>query len=454
MSQTHFDYLVIGGGSGGIASANRAAERGAKVALIEGNLLGGTCVNVGCVPKKVMWYAANALSNAKFYGQDYGIENIEGLDFNFQTLVERRHAYIKRLNGLYEDGLNNNGVTYIEGYAKFLDNEHVAVGDQVYTADHILIATGGKPRKLNVPGAEYGIDSNGVFELKELPERIAMIGGGYIGVELSGIFRSFGVDTHLFEFMPRVLAGFDEIVLEGYLEYAEQEGFKDQIHTGKSLAEIKKQDDESYLLIFEDGSTHETDLVVFATGRTPNTDQLNLAATDIQMDKVGHIEVDKYQNTSVDGIYAVGDVIGKINLTPVAIAAGRRLSERLFNGQDGLYLDYQLVPSVVFTEPPIGTIGLTEEEAYEKYGEDQVKVYTSRFNSMHSVFTEHKQRTHMKLVVLGEEEKIIGLHGIGLGMDELLQGFAVAIKMGATKADFDATVAIHPTAAEEFVTMR
>lgn len=447
----HFDYLVIGGGSGGIASANRAAERGAKVALIEGNELGGTCVNVGCVPKKVMWYAANLLTNNKVYGPDYGIENTEELHFDFKTLVEKREKYIDRLNGLYEKGLDSNGVTFIRGWAEFVDNQTVQVGEEKYTADHILLATGGRPRRLNIPGSEYGIDSNGVFELKELPESIAIVGGGYIGVELSGIFRSFGVRTDLFEFQSSVLANFDEIITEGYYDYAEKEGYRDQIHTDKELIEVEKEG-EQYILHFADGSTHKTDLLIWAVGRTPNSDQIGLENTDVKLSETGHVIVDQYQNTTVEGIYAVGDIIGKIDLTPVAIAAGRRLSERLFNGQEDLYLDYHLIPSVVFTEPPIGTIGLTEAEAREQF--DNVKVYTSHFNSMHSVFTENKQQTHMKLVTAGQDEKIVGLHGIGLGMDELLQGFAVAIKMGATKADFDDTVAIHPTAAEEFVTMR
>ena len=447
----HFDYLVIGGGSGGIASANRAAERGAKVALIEGKDLGGTCVNVGCVPKKVMWYAANLLSNIHFYGADYGLEHTNHIHFNFETLKDRREKYIHRLNGLYEKGLANNGVTLIRGWAKFVDAKTVVVGEEAYTADHILLATGGRPRRLNIPGAEYGIDSNGVFELEKLPKSVAIIGGGYIGVELSGIFRSFGVQTDLFEFQPKVLANFDDVITDGHYDYAEKEGFIDQIHTEKSLVEVQKVDDQ-YELFFADGTTHQTDLLIWAVGRTPNTDQIGLENTGVKLTKSGHVIVDKYQNTDEPGIYAVGDIIGKIDLTPVAIAAGRRLSERLFNGQNELYLDYHLVPSVVFTEPPIGTIGLTEKEAREQL--QDVKVYTSHFNSMHSVFTANKQQTHMKLVVAGEDEKIVGLHGIGLGMDEMLQGFAVAIKMGATKADFDNTVAIHPTAAEEFVTMR
>lgn len=447
----HFDYLVLGGGSGGIASANRAAERGAKVALIEQNKLGGTCVNVGCVPKKVMWYASNLLNSIKYYGEDYGLQNQEAIDFDFKTLKDRREAYIDRLNHLYKQGLDSNQVTLIRGYGEFIDRQTIKVGDKQYTADHILIATGGRPRRLDIPGSEYGIDSDGVFELEALPESVAIIGGGYIGVELSGLFRSFGVETDLFEFQSSVLVHFDDIIISGYRDYAEKEGYDKHIHLNKSLTEVQKIGDR-YRLNFDDGTSHETALLIWAVGRTPNTQSIGLENTDVDLSEEGHVIVDKYQNTTDSSIHAVGDVIGKIDLTPVAIAAGRRLSERLFNGQNELYLDYNLIPSVVFTEPPIGTIGLTEKEAREQF--DDVEVYTSHFNSMHSVFTANKQQTHMKLVVAGKDEKIVGLHGIGQGMDELLQGFAVAIKMGATKADFDNTVAIHPTAAEEFVTMR
>lgn len=449
----HFDYLVIGGGSGGIGSANRAGMHGAKVGLIEAEHLGGTCVNLGCVPKKVMWHVGKVLDEFELYGDGYGIE-VEGKPkLNYQKMKRNRDNYIEFLHIAYKRNLDNNNVEVIRGYGKFVDNKTVEVDGTKYTADHILVAPGGKPKRLNIPGSELGIDSEGFFALEELPESIAIIGGGYIGVEISGLLRTFGVDTHLFEFLPSVLNSFDSIIKEGYMEVAEREGFKDTIHAGASVTKVEKNG-EKYVLHFADGRTHETDLVLWATGRQPNVEGMNLDKAGVELTEDGHIKVDAYQNTTAENIYAVGDAIGKINLTPVAIAAGRRLSERLFNNQTDLKFEYRDVPTVVFTEPPIGTVGLTEEEAVKEYGEGKIKIYTSVFTSMHSAITDNRQRTHMKLVCVGEDEKIVGLHGIGQGMDEMLQGFAVAVKMGATKADFDETVAIHPTAAEEFVTMR
>lgn len=449
----HYDYLVIGGGSGGIASANRAGEHGAKVGIIEAKDIGGTCVNVGCVPKKVMWYVSNLIRDIDHYADGYGLEFSEEPTLNFKTLKKNRDEYIEFLHGAYQSGFDSNGVELIRGYAKFVDNHTVDVDGEEYTADHILIATGGRPKRLDIPGAEYGIDSDSFFDLEELPESAAVIGGGYIGVELSGLLRTFGVDTHLFEFLPSVLDTFDTVIKEGYMELAERENFADKIHTNASVNKVEKNG-EKYILHFEDGSTHETDLVLWATGRAPNVENINLDKAGIELTDHGHVKVDKFQNTTADNIYAVGDVLGILNLTPVAIAAGRRLSERLFNNKEDLFLDYTNIPSVVFTEPPIGTVGLTEEKAIEAYGEENIKTYTSSFTSMHSSISDNRERANFKLVCEGEDERIVGLHGIGAGMDEILQGFGVAVKMGATKADFDDTVAIHPTAAEEFVTMR
>ena len=449
----HYDYLVIGGGSGGIASANRAGEHGAKVGLIEAKDVGGTCVNVGCVPKKVMWYVSNLIRDIDHYAEGYGLEFSEEPTLNFNTLKKNRDEYIEFLHGAYQKGFDNNGVELIRGYAKFVDNHTVDVDGEEYTADHILIATGGRPKRLDIPGAEYGLDSDSFFDLEELPKNAAVIGGGYIGVELSGLLRTFGVDTHLFEFLPSVLDTFDSIVKDGYMELAERENFADKIHTNASVNKVEKSG-EKYILHFEDGSTHETDLVLWATGRAPNVENINLDKVGVELTDHGHIKVDKFQNTTAENIYAVGDVLGILNLTPVAIAAGRRLSERLFNNKKDLFLDYTNVPSVVFTEPPIGTVGLTEEKAIEAYGKENIKTYTSSFTSMHSSISDNRERANFKLVCEGEDERIVGLHGIGAGMDEILQGFGVAVKMGATKADFDDTVAIHPTAAEEFVTMR
>ncbi len=449
----HFDYLVIGGGSGGIASANRAGEHGAKVGLIEADELGGTCVNLGCVPKKVMWYAADMFGGIKKYADGYGIEFSEEPTLNYPKLKKNRDDYIEFLHTAYQRGLDSNNVEVIKGYAKFVDNRTVEVDGKEYTADHILIATGGRPKRLNIPGAEYGIDSDGFFELEELPESVAVIGGGYIGLELSGLMRTLGVDAHVFEFLSSVLPTFDSTIKEGYMELAEREGYADKIHTNASVSKVEK-DGEKYILHFEDGSTHETDLVLWATGRAPNVENINLDKAGVELTENGHIQVDKFQNTTAENVYAVGDVLGLLNLTPVAIAAGRRLSERLFNNKKDLFLDYTNIPTVVFTEPPIGTVGLTEEEALKAYGKDNIKVYKNTFSSMHTAITDNRQRAYFKLIVQGEDEVVVGLHGIGAGMDEITQGFAVPIKMGATKADFDDTVAIHPTAAEEFVTMR
>lgn len=446
-----YDYIVIGGGSGGIASANRAAERGAKVALIEKNHLGGTCVNLGCVPKKVMWYAAKLFHGLDVYGPGYGIE-ADNVSLNFKTLVDNREEYISRLHVAYQNGLNNNKVDFISGYAKFVDSQTIDVDGEIYKADRVLIASGGRPSTLQIPGSEYGIDSDGFFALNELPKRVAIYGSGYIGVELHGLIHSLGADAHLFYRKSLPLTIFDQFIREKYTEIAESDGL--QMHGDKAINQVEKQDDGTLLLHFADGTSHETDCLIWATGRQPNTENLGLENTSVELDQKGYIKVDKYQETTDEYIYSVGDVTGAIELTPVAIAAGRRLSERLFNNMTDNHLNYSQIPTVVFTHPPIGTVGLTEEEAIEEYGEESIKVYTNGFNSMHSQLSGTKQKAHMKLIVTGEDEKIVGLHGVGEGMDELLQGFAVAIKMGATKADFDDTVAIHPTAAEEFVTMR
>jgi len=444
-----YDYIVIGGGSGGIASANRAGMYGAKVLLIEGNELGGTCVNVGCVPKKVMWSAAQMNEMLHHQAYEYGFDvTVEG--FDMKRLVENRQTYIKRLNGLYLKGLESNGVTHIKGYAKFSDKQVVEVNGQSYTAPHILIATGGKIIRPAIHGAEYGIDSNGFFELTELPNRVAVVGAGYIAVEIAGVLNGLGAETHLAFRKETFLREFDDMVIQGLTESYEKSGMHLHAH---SVPKSVEKTSTGYVLSFENDQSLEVDEIIWAIGRVPNMDGLNLEVTDVELNETGAIKVDKYQNTTQNGIYAVGDVIDKINLTPVAIAAGRRLSERLFNNKDNLFLEYHTVPTVVFSHPAIGTVGLTEKEAREQYGDD-VKIYKSRFTPMQFAITEVREKCWMKLVCVGKEEKIVGLHGIGLGVDEMLQGFAVAVRMGATKADFDQTVAIHPTGAEEFVTMR
>lgn len=447
----HYDYLAIGGGSGGIASINRAALHGQKCALIEAKELGGTCVNVGCVPKKVMWHAAQIAEAIRQYGPDYGFDTTVNA-FDWKKLIANRSAYIGRIHNSYDTILGKNKVDIIKGFARFVDAHTVEVNGETITADHILIATGGRPSHPDIPGAEYGIDSDGFFELDAMPKRVAIVGAGYIAVEIAGVLNALGAETHLFVRKHAPLRTFDPLIVETLLEVMKSEG--PNLHTESVPKAITKNADGSLTLQLGNGEEFTVDSLIWAIGREPATDNLNLAASGVKINAKGYIEVDKFQNTNVKGIYAVGDNTGAVELTPVAVAAGRRLSERLFNNKPDEHLDYSNIPTVVFSHPPIGTIGLTEPEAKEKYGVDKVKVYTSSFTAMYSAVTQHRQPCRMKLVCVGEEEKIIGIHGIGFGMDEILQGFAVAVKMGATKKDFDNTVAIHPTASEEFVTMR
>ncbi|ERT14965.1 glutathione-disulfide reductase [Photorhabdus temperata] len=447
----HYNYIAIGGGSGGIASINRAAMYGQKCALIEAKALGGTCVNVGCVPKKVMWHAAQIAESIRQYGPDYGFDTTVNR-FDWKTLIASRTAYIDRIHQSYERGLGNNKVDVIQGFAHFVDAHTVEVNGEKITADHILIATGGRPVRPDVPGAEYGIDSDGFFELEEMPKRVAVVGAGYIAVEIAGVLHALGSETHLFVRQHAPLRTFDPMIVETLLEVINTEG--PTLHTESVPKAVIKNVDGSLTLQLQNGKEQTVDALIWAIGREPATDNLNLSVTAVELNEKGYIKVDKYQKTNVNGIYAVGDNTGAVELTPVAVAAGRRLSERLFNNKPEEYLDYSNIPTVVFSHPPIGTVGLTEPQAKEQFGEDQVKTYKSSFTAMYTAVTQHRQPCRMKLVCVGPEEKIVGIHGIGFGMDEILQGFAVALKMGATKKDFDNTVAIHPTAAEEFVTMR
>ncbi|WP_275340277.1 glutathione-disulfide reductase [Proteus mirabilis] len=447
----HYDYIAIGGGSGGIASINRAAMYGQKCALIEAKALGGTCVNVGCVPKKVMWHAAQIAEAIHQYGPDYGFDTTVNR-FDWDTLISSRTAYIDRIHQSYERVLGNNKVDVIQGFARFVDVHTIEVNGEKITADNILIATGGRPIQPNIPGAEYGINSDGFFELSALPKRVAVVGAGYIAVELAGVLNALGSETHLFVRKHAPLRSFDPLIVDTLVEVMEAEGPK--LHPHAVPKAVVKNADGSLTLQLENGLEQTVDTLIWAIGREPATDNINLAATGVKLNEKGYIQVDKFQNTNVPGIYAVGDNTGAVELTPVAVAAGRRLSERLFNNKPNEHLDYTNIPTVVFSHPAIGTVGLTEPQAIEQYGAEQVKVYKSSFTAMYSAVTRHRQPCRMKLVCVGAEEKIVGIHGIGFGMDEMLQGFAVALKMGATKKDFDDTVAIHPTAAEEFVTMR
>ncbi|MGT2951539.1 glutathione-disulfide reductase [Streptococcus cuniculi] len=446
-----FDIIAIGGGSGGIATMNRAAEHGAKAAVIEGNLLGGTCVNIGCVPKKIMWYGAQVSEALHHYGPEYGF-TADSVSFDFATLKKNRDAYIERSRNSYKGTFERNGVEVIHGYARFVDEHTVAVNGELIYADKIVIATGAKPVQANIPGGEYASVSDDVFAWETLPASVAVIGAGYIAVEMAGVLHSLGVKTDLFVRRDRPLRRFDSYITDALVAEMERTGLT--LHTHKIPQAIEKNADGSLTISFEDGSQHTADKILWAVGRKANIENLNLEAVGITTTASGHIAVNEFQETSVPHIYALGDVTGEKELTPVAIKAGRTLSERLFNGKTGAKMDYRFIPTVVFSHPAIGTIGYTQEEAEAAFGVEKVKVYTSGFTSMYTALGSHRQAAKFKLVTTGPEETIIGLHGIGYGVDEMIQGFAVAIKMGATKADFDATVAIHPTGAEEFVTMR
>ena len=446
-----YDYIVIGGGSGGIASANRAAMHGAKVILFEGKEVGGTCVNVGCVPKKVMWYGAQVAETLHRYAGEYGFD-VTINKFDFATLKANRQAYIDRIHGSYERGFDNNGVERVYEYARFVDPHTVEVAGERYTAPHILIATGGHALYPNIPGSEYGITSDGFFELDEVPKRTAVIGAGYIAIEVAGVLNALGSDTHLFVRKDHPLRTFDKDIVDVLVDEMAKSG--PTLHTHANATEVVKNADDSLTISFDNGETITVDCLIWAIGRAANTSGFGLEKTGVKLTEKGTIYSDEFENTSVPGIYALGDVTGKLDLTPVAVKAGRQLSERLFNNKADAKLDYTDVATVVFSHPVIGSVGLTEEKAIAKYGAENIKVYKSSFTPMYTALGDNRQPSTMKLVTLGEDEKIIGLHGIGYGVDEMIQGFSVAIKMGATKADFDNTVAIHPTGSEEFVTMR
>ena len=441
--------LVIGGGSGGIAHARRAAEYGAKVAVIEYSRLGGTCVNVGCVPKKVMWYAATQAHHFA-HAPDYGFD-IEQHGHDWAELKARRDAYVARLNTIYENNLAKSGVEYIAGAARFVDARSVAVAGRVITASRIVIATGGRPIVPDLPGAGLGIVSDQFFELESQPGRVLIAGSGYIAVELGGVFNALGSETHVVVRKDGVVRSFDPML--GAQLMAAMRGDGVEISTRVIPAALEKDADGIVMQATDGRRFGPVDCVLWAVGRAPNTDSLAVEKAGVEMDEEGFVPVDDYQQTNVEHIYALGDVTGRQALTPVAIAAGRRLADRLDGGMTGRRLDYELVPTVIFSHPPMGTIGLTEPEARVAHG-DSVRVYESAFTPMYYALGKKKQRSVMKLITAGPDERVVGCHIIGDGADEMLQGFAVAIRMGATKADFDDTVAIHPTSAEELVTMR
>ena len=444
-----FDLIVIGGGSAGLAHAQRAAEHGADVAVIENGLLGGTCVNVGCVPKKVMWYSASYARSVRL-AADYGFDlTVNGHDWS--ALKQRRDAYVARLNGIYQENLDKRNVELIRGTGDFVNKNSIRVESDDYRADNIVIATGGRPIVPRIHGAELGITSDGFFELPDRPERVALAGSGYVAVELSGVFNALGSDTTVLVRKDGMLRSFDQMLRDEQHKAMQQDGI--QLETGV-VPHALERTSGGLKLIAEDGREFGTfDSIVWAVGRAPNTEYLRLDAAGVAADGYGFVPVDDYQATNVDNIFALGDVTGREALTPVAIAAGRRLADRLYGGMADRHLEYRFIPTVVFAHPPIGTVGMTEADARAEFGDD-VRVYESRFTPMLYALGEHKEPSAMKLVTVGHEEKIVGCHVIGDGADEMMQGFSVAVRMGATKKDFDDTVAIHPTSAEEFVTMR
>ena len=445
-----FDLIVLGGGSGGLAVAQRAAEYGSRVAVFEHGRLGGTCVNVGCVPKKVMWNAAEVahmMRQASHYGFDL---SVGGHDWG--VLKRGRDAYVERLNGIYRRNLDNKDIVTVLSHGRFTGaREIVDEAGETYRAEHVVVATGGYPRVPELPGAERGITSDGFFELEAQPERVAVVGSGYIAVELAGVFRALGSEVSVFVRFDRLLRSFDPMLSEHLMSNMRAAGIEivcDAVPRAVGGA-------NSIALETEDGRTFEGfDALLWAIGRQPNTAGLGLEHAGVETTSRGSVVVDAWQNTSAESVYAIGDVTGRAELTPVAIAAGRRLGDRIFGGQSERRLSYELIPTVIFSHPPIGTIGLTEDEARERHGTDALRIYKSEFVPMFNALTEAKPKTAMKLVTVGEEERVIGCHVIGTGADEMVQGFAVAMSMGARKRDLDDTIAIHPTSAEELVTMR
>jgi len=461
------DYLVIGGGSGGLASARRASGfYGAKTIAVESKRLGGTCVNVGCVPKKITWNAAS-LAESIHEAKSYGFSVEETRPFDWPTFKKKRDAYIVRLNGIYEKNLGNDKVEYIHGRAHLTGkNEAEIVLDDgsktTVRAKKILLATGGYPTiPQNIPGSEYGTNSDGFFDIETLPKKVALVGAGYIAVEFAGMFNALGTETHLFIRHDKFLRTFDPMVQDAITAEYERVGV--HIHKNSSQSKVEKDESTGKLTLhYKDsngeGKLDSLDSLIWAIGRSPETGDLGLEKAGVNTNERGQILADEYQNTNVDNIYSLGDVVGKVELTPVAIAAGRKLGDRLFGGPKfkDAKLDYNLIPSVVFAHPEVGSIGLTEPEAIKQYGKENIKVYNTSFTAMYYAMMEPEDKgpTKYKLICQGPDEKVVGLHILGLGSGEMLQGFGVAIKMGATKKDFDSCVAIHPTSAEELVTLK
>ncbi|MEE5039820.1 glutathione-disulfide reductase [Pseudomonas alliivorans] len=443
-----FDLFVIGAGSGGVRAARFAAGFGAKVAVAESRYLGGTCVNVGCVPKKLMVYSSHFsedFEHAKGFGWSLGKAS-----FDWPTFIANKDREINRLNGIYRKLLVDSGVTLHEGHAKVVGAQKVEINGKTYSAERILIATGGWPQIPDVPGREHAISSNEAFFLKELPKRVVVVGGGYIAVEFASIFNGLGAETTLVYRGELFLRGFDGSVRTHLHEELLKRHM--DIRFNSDIERIDKQADGSLKLSMKGGGTLETDCVFYATGRRPMLDNLGLESVDVKLDKHGYIEVDENYQSSEPSILAIGDVIGGVQLTPVALAEGMALARRLFKPEQYRPVDYNHIPTAVFSLPNIGTVGLTEEAAIEAGHE--VQIFESRFRPMKLTLTDDQERTLMKLVVDAKTDRVLGCHMVGPDAGEIVQSLAIAIKAGATKQVFDDTIGVHPTAAEEFVTMR
>ncbi|MGE8178002.1 glutathione-disulfide reductase [Pseudomonas fluorescens] len=443
-----FDLYVIGAGSGGVRAARFAAGFGAKVAVAESRYLGGTCVNVGCVPKKLLVYGAHF---AEDFEQSQGFGwSLGEANFDWATLIANKDREINRLNGIYRNLLVGSGVTLHEGHAKIVGPHEVEINGERYTAKNILIATGGWPQIPEIPGHEHAISSNQAFFLKELPKRVLVVGGGYIAVEFAGIFHGLGAQTTLLYRGELFLRGFDGSVRKHLQEELTKRGMNLQFNA--DIERIEKQADGSLNVTLKDGRELQADCVFYATGRRPMVDNLGLENTRVTLDKKGFVEVDEQYQTAEPSILAIGDVIGRVQLTPVALAEGMAVARRLFKPEQYRLVDYKMIPTAVFSLPNIGTVGLSEEQARDEGYE--VQIFESRFRPMKLTMTECQERTLMKLVVDAKTDKVLGCHMVGPEAGEIVQGLAIALKAGATKRDFDETIGVHPTAAEEFVTMR
>ena len=456
--QADFDLVVLGAGSGGLAAAFRAASYGARVALLAAGPLGGTCVNVGCVPKKAMWLAADLAQKIALARQLGFALPQSPLALDWPTFITHRQRYIVNIHTSYQQRLDAAGIALLPLHGRMVAADTVECSDGVrLRASQILISTGGRPQRPSIPGAELGIDSDGFFHLNAAPARVAIVGGGYIAVELAGLLQALGSRVELFVRRRRLLESFDDDLTTQLGEDQRQHGihtrFGYALHSLRADSDGKEAGDKIVVRDADGAETDAFDTVIFATGRRPNSDGIGLEAAGVALDPTGHIIVDDRQRTNVDGVHAVGDVSSKIALTPVAIAAARRLMDRLFGDQPDAALDYANIATVVFSHPPIGKIGLTEAEARAQHG-DTVRVYRAGFRPMLHALADSPQRSLFKLVCVGEDERVVGIHLLGEGVDEILQGFAVAMKRGLCKRDLDDTVAIHPTSAEEIVLMR